>query len=357
MHELAGDCDGHDILISIVNFRTANLCIGCLASLATERKAITSFRVVVADGNSGDGSVEALQEWITSNNYGDWIKLLPLTLNGGFGWAHNQVMMRALQSDSPPSYIYLLNPDTVLEPGAVLALRSAFDRDRKIGCVGSQMIDMKRGLQPAGFRLANIRTEFARGAHTHILIRLLFSKPPLIDAVDDTSQIEAVSGASFMVRTAALGDVGLFDTGFFLYFEEFEWMNRFRACGWAIAHEPLSRVHHVGGAATKLSQDREVLVRSPRPFYWYQSQRRYLYRILGVPRARIAGLAWFLGYALIACPRAVISRKVRMRLVKNEVWDRLRAWTVGGSSDHQPYIAFPGDPIDRPPAWQARKAC
>ena len=356
MCELVDHCHGHDIIISIVNFRTAEHCIGCLASLATERKYISSFRVIVADGNSGDGSVDALEEWITSNNYADWIEVLPLNFNGGFGWAHNQVMLRALQSNNPPDYIHLLNPDTVIERGAVLALRSAFDRDRQIGCVGSQMINMKNGLQPAGFRLANIRTEFARGAHTYILIRLFLAKMPLIDAVDDTSQIEAVSGASFMVRTAALREVGLFDTGFFLYFEEFEWMSRFRAKGWVIAHEPLSRVHHVGGAATKLSQDREVLVRSPRPFYWYQSQRRYLYRTLGVIRARMAGLAWFVGYALIAFPRATFSRKVRMRLVKNELWDTFRAWTARDSFDHRPYVTFPGDPIDQPPGWQARKA-
>ena len=352
--EHADEYDGRDILISIVNFRTAGHCIRCLSSLAIERKAIPNFRVIVADGDSGDGSVEALKEWVSANKCANWVSVLPLNINGGFGWAHNQIMMRALQSASPPAFIYLLNPDTALEPGAVLALRSAFDRDRHMGCVGSQMINIEGGLQPAGFRLAHIRSEFARGAHTYALLRLLFAKPPLVEATDNTSEIEAVSGASFMVRTAALGEVGLFDTGFFLYFEEFEWMHRFRAQGWRIAHEPMSRVHHVGGAATKLSQDRKVFARSGRPFYWYQSQRRYLYRTLGVTRARTAGLAWFLGYILIAFPRALLSPKVRARLVRNEGWDMFRAWISRERFDCQPCIAFPGDPIDQPPGWQAR---
>jgi hypothetical protein len=354
LDEFPDDYDGRDILISIVNFRTPDHCIGCLASLAIEHEGMSGIRVVVADGDSEDGSVEAIEEWITINGHAGWISVLPLRINGGFGWAHNQVMMRALKSDSPPAFIYLLNPDTVLEPGAVLALRNVFDRDCQIGCVGSQMINVEGSLQPAGFRLANIRTEFARGANTHILVRLLFALPHLIHAGDDTSEIEAVSGASFMIRTAALGEVGLFDTGFFLYFEEFEWMKRFRDNGWKIAHEPRSRVHHVGGAATKLSQDRKVLAQSARPFYWYQSQRRYLYRTLGVNRARIAGLAWFLGYILIACPRAFLSRNVRMRLLKNEGRDMLRAWLANESFDCQPNITFPDGPIDQPPAWQAR---
>lgn len=348
-------CAGHDILISVVNFRTAQHCIGCLVSVLAEREQLPGLRVTIADCASGDGSVVALEEWITSKGYADWITVLPLGINGGFGWAHNQIMMRALQSDNPPSFIYLLNPDTVLEPGAILALRRRFDKDHQIGCVGSQLINVEKGLQPAGFRLANVRTEFARGARTAMLARLLFAKHPIIDVDDDTSEIEAVSGASFMIRTTAVDEVGLLDTGFFLYFEEFEWMRRFRAHGWRIAHEPKSRVHHIGGAATKLSRDRKILAQSPRPFYWYQSQRRYLYRTLGTTRARLAGLAWFLGYLVVGLPRALLSRNVRLRLVKNEGRDMLRAWLPSERFDRQAFIPFPGDPIDQPPAWQTRK--
>ena len=320
-----------------------------------EREAMPGLRVIIADGASGDGSVALLENWVNTHGHSDWITVLPLRMNGGFGWAHNQVMLRVMRSDNPPAFFYLLNPDTILEYGAVAAMRRLFDQDGKVGCVGSQMINGQGGLQPAGFRLANIRTEFARGAHTDILVRLQLAKHPVIRPDSDKSGIEAVSGASFMIRTAALDDVGLFDTGFFLYSEEFEWMNRFRADGWTIAHEPQSRVHHVGGAATKLSRDQKVLARSARPFYWYQSQRRSLYRTLGATRARLAGLAWFLGYLLVAWPRALLSRDARKRLVKNEGRDMLRAWLENDRFDRQAFIPFPGDPIDQPPAWITRQ--
>ncbi|MDC8753596.1 glycosyltransferase family 2 protein [Erythrobacter sp. sf7] len=346
---------GHDILISIVNFRTAKHCISCLASLVTERAAAPGFRVIVADGHSDDGSVETLAKWISESGHAHWIRVLPLGMNGGFGWAHNQVMLRALQSDNPPAFIYFLNPDTVLETGAIAALRRAFDQDPEVGCVGSQMINGEGGLQPAGFRLATVRTEFARGAHTDMLVRMLLAKHPLVAADGDKRDIEAVSGASFMVRVDALHRVGLFDTGFFLYFEEFEWMRRFRAHSWKIAHEPMSRVHHIGGVATKLSRDRKILAQSPRPFFWYQSQRRYLYRTLGGTRAKLAGMAWFLGYLLIAWPRALLSRGVRSRLVKNEGRDMLRTWLASDRFDRQAFIPFPTDPIDEPPAWMKRQ--
>jgi GT2 family glycosyltransferase len=350
----SADDDGRDILISIVNYRSAAYCIDCLASLAAERKLLPALRVVVADGASGDGSVEALEQWVAASGHSGWIEVLPLELNGGFGWAHNQVILRALQSKNRPAFIHLLNPDTVVEPGAVAELRQVFDRDPRIGCAGSQMINSQGGLQPAGFRLPCIRSEFARGAQLDGIATLLGAKGRVIDADDATATIEAVSGASFMVRADALGDVGLFDHGFFLYFEEFEWMKRFRDHGWKVAHAPNSKVCHHGGVSTKLSRDRKVLAQSARPFYWYQSQRRFMYRTLGVTRARLAGLAWFAGFALIAWPWSLLSRQARTQIVKNERRGMLRAWLAKEDFDRRPYIAFPSELINQPPAWQTR---
>ncbi|MEM6857719.1 MAG: glycosyltransferase family 2 protein [Pseudomonadota bacterium] len=355
MDEHNGMANGSDILISIVNYRTPEHCVPCLASLVGEREQLPGLKVVVADGASGDNSIEFIQSWIENEQHGDWITLLPLAINGGFGWAHNQVILRALQADTPPRFIHILNPDTVIEPSAVASLRRAFDNDPKAGAIGSQMINAEGGLQPAGFRLAGLRTEFARGANAGRIARLLGAKDTVIRPDEDTAAIEAVSGASFMVRATALSDVGLFDTGFFLYFEEFEWMGRFKRGGWKVAHEPRSRVHHAGGAATKLSRDRKVLAQSARPFYWYQSQRRFLYRTLGSKGARAAGAAWFLGHFLIALPRAFFSATVRRRMVKNEGRDMLRAWLVGERFDRQSHVLSPADPIDEPPAWQARQ--
>ena len=348
--------NGSDILISIVNYRTPEHCVACLASLVGEREQLPGLKVVVADGASDDNSVDLIQNWIDNEQHGEWITLLPLSMNGGFGWAHNQVILRALQADTPPDFIHLLNPDTVIELNAVSSLRRAFDGDPKLGAIGSQMINSEGGLQPAGFRLAEIRTEFARGANAGSLARLLGAQDTVIRPNENTTAIEAVSGASFMVRVAALYEVGLFDTGFFLYFEEFEWMRRFRLNGWKVAHEPGSQVHHIGGAATKLSRDRKVLAQSARPFYWYQSQRRFLYRTLGPKGAMAAGLAWFFGHFLIALPRAFFSATVRRQMVRDEGRDMLRAWLAGERFDRQSHVSFPTDPIDQPPAWQARQS-
>lgn len=312
------------------------------------------MRVIVADGASGDGSIKQIEAWIGGNGLADWISVLPLEINGGFGWAHNQVMLRSLGSERPPAFVYLLNPDTRLEPGAIAALRAVFDRDRHAGCAGSQLINASGGLQPAGFHLPRIRTELARGAHATRIARALGAPDPVIPSTGALQEVPAVSGASFMVRVDALRQVGLFDHGFFLYFEEFEWMHRIARQGWKILHEPLSRVHHIGGAATKLSRKASELARAPRPFYWYQSQRRCLYRLYGPARARVAFFSWFAGHVLFALPRAAVSKRFRAQMVKNEARDMLRAWRAPEAFERQAHVGFPGDRPGGPPAWTTR---
>ena len=72
-----------------------------------------------------------------------------------------------------------------------------------------------------------------------------------------------------MFRAEALRDVGLFDDGFFLYFEEVELMHRMKAKGWTVRHVPQSRVVHIEGASTGGPAARA------QPRTWYESRRRY----------------------------------------------------------------------------------
>jgi GT2 family glycosyltransferase len=53
-----------------------------------------------------------------------------------------------------------------------------------------------------------------------------------------------------LVSSAAIGDVGLLDEGFFLYWEDTEFCLRLRKNGWRIASAPASRVLHKVNAST-----------------------------------------------------------------------------------------------------------
>src|SRR4051812_23729177 len=108
------------LLVVIVNYRTASLAIDCLRSLAPELAEIDDrVRVVVTDNASGDDSVPRLQKAIDENNWSAWTSVLPLPTNGGFAYGNNMGIRPGLEGDDKPDYVLLLNPDTLIRPGAV----------------------------------------------------------------------------------------------------------------------------------------------------------------------------------------------------------------------------------------------
>ena len=91
------------LFIVIVNYRTAQLTLDCLHSLAPQIPALPErTRVVVTDNASGDDSVERLMAAVRDNGWGAWCMIQPLPRNGGFAWGNNEAIRPALASAHPP---------------------------------------------------------------------------------------------------------------------------------------------------------------------------------------------------------------------------------------------------------------
>lgn len=337
---------GRRIAVVVVNYRTPELALGAIAALAGERAADPGLEAVLVDGGSGDGSAERLADGLADPRFAGWASLLPLDLNGGFGWANNQAMLRLLQSARPPDYIHLLNPDTVIEPGAVARLADVLDAHPRCGAVGSQLVESDGSPAGSAFEWLTIRSELDRGAQLGLLGRLFGRKPYAVAA--PAGEVDWVTGASVMFRAAALREAGLFDTGFFLYFEELELMRRIADEGWTIRHEPASRVVHVGGAATGINGSRPDTRRPPRPAYWYESRRRFLTLAYGRAGAVAASLSWLGGHASLLLRRLAGSGRAHP-LVARDARRMLRH----GLFPKAIRPAYPSwdEPPGTPPAW------
>lgn len=278
-----------DIAVVIVNYRTPDLTLDGVASLVAARAAFPSLRVVVVDGGSGDGSAERLAAGIAAGGWGDWVTLLPLAVNGGFGFANNRAIAALLETGRAPTAIALVNPDARVRPGALEAQAALLDREPRAGAVGARLIHEDGRPQSSAFRFPSLRSELARGASTGLLDRLLRVPPTRIDS-DVAVEVPWVTGAAVMLRTAALREVGLFDEGFFLYFEETELMRRMRRHGWTVWHEPAALVVHDGGVSTQVREPEKEL-----PRFWYDARRRYFALDGGRVYGAATTLAWFAG--------------------------------------------------------------
>ena len=92
-----------------------------------------------------------------------------------------------------------------------------------------------------------------------------------------------------MIRPDVLAAVGGLDEGFFLYFEETEFCHRARRAGYSTWYVPESRIMHISGASTNVSDETRMHQRLPG--YWFDSRTRYYVATHGVGIAALIDVA------------------------------------------------------------------
>jgi GT2 family glycosyltransferase len=284
--------------IVIVNYRTAELAMDCLRALSSQKTDLGGGRVLVIDNDSGDGSVDYLNSAIERENWLDWAGVMPLDHNGGFAFGNNAGIRVALSSANHVDYVMLLNPDTVARPNAVKSLIEFMDAHPKVGIAGSLLENTEGGVECSAHCMHSPLSELESGARLGFLSRLLYryrvSPPPSGEA----HSCDWVSGASMMVRRAAIERVGQMDDGYFLYFEEVDFCWRIKRAGWEIWYVPQSRVMHLEGASTGIRVNAKR-----RAKYWYDSRRRFFVKHYGVIGLVVADMLWALGRSTLLLRR------------------------------------------------------
>jgi GT2 family glycosyltransferase len=292
------------LLIVIVNFRTPDLLIDCLRSLAGE--VDDDARVVIADNASGDGSVQKIDAAIQQNGWSGWASVMPLDENAGFAAGNNAAIRPALSSSDQPDYVLLLNPDTIVQPDALRELLQFMESHPDVGIAGSRLEDPDGTPQRSAFRFPRLCNEFERGVRLGFVTRLLAKSIVAPPAPERDCATDWVAGASMIVRRKVFFDAGLMDEKYFMYFEEVDFCRAAARKGWACWYVPTSRVVHLVGAASQVSDQRKH--RQRRPKYWFDSRRRYFVKNHGVVYAALADIAFAFGFALWRL-RRVIQRK------------------------------------------------
>lgn len=338
------------VAVVIVNYRTPDMVIACLERLDKERVLLPSIQASVVDNASGDDSVAILSEKLGEPHFAEWVQFLPLPLNGGFGWGNNEAILRLLASDMPPEAILLLNPDTMIEPGAVAALVRDMESRPDAAAIGSQLVNQDGTLAGSAFRFPSISREFLRGLAI-AKIGCLLGIASVLVPLGEVGPVDWVTGASVLIRTQALHDAGLFDSGFFLYFEEVELMHRFADHGWKCYHCPESRVVHIAGASTGIVDGQLAGKRAP-PDYLFHSRHRYFALTGGRFSAWLADVAWLAG---VFCALAIGMVTPKRRGIDTSAERRallrigLGARRKDGRHARMSTTGMPG----HPPAWMA----
>ncbi len=283
------------VLVVIVNYRSAGLTVDCLRSLVPEVAAYPSAKVVVVENASGDDSADHLARAIEAEGWGGWASLVVAPRNGGFAAGNNVAIAPALRSETPPDLVWLLNPDTIVRPGALVELVNFLERRPDVGLAGSRLEERDGTAQTSAFHFPSVLTELESGIRLGLVTKLLsrhVSAPP-IPQVD--SPVNWVAGASLMVRREVFDAIGLLDEGYFMYYEEVDFcLNAFRA-GWPCWYVPSSRVVHLVGQSSGVTGMDSIQKRRPR--YWFEARSRFYASNYGRARLLAANVAFSLAFA------------------------------------------------------------
>ncbi|MGY3545282.1 glycosyltransferase family 2 protein [Bradyrhizobium sp. USDA 4469] len=282
------------LLIVIVNFRVAGLTVDCLRSLRDEVAGLTGTHVAVCENGSGGDDALRIGQAIEANGWGSWCSLLASRTNLGFCGGNNVLIRPALEAAAPPDYLLLLNPDTVVRPGAIKALTDFMVGHPEVGIAGSRLEDPDGTPQRSAFRFQSALSEFEGALRLGLVSRLLRRwtvAPPVVDTPVPT---DWVAGASMMVRRQVFSDIGLLDEGYFTYFDDIDFCFNARRKGWPTWYVPASRVVHLVGQSTGVNHTPRRL-----PAYMLEARRRYFLKNHGALYAaltdgcKLAGLALF----------------------------------------------------------------
>jgi N-acetylglucosaminyl-diphospho-decaprenol L-rhamnosyltransferase len=274
------------VAIVIVTYRTAELTIDCLRSIEKERNnGKLHVTAVVVDNSLED--VDAIQLAVRQNEWSDWVSCAPAPKNGGFAYGNN-LGIQLSQVHGATDYIHLLNPDTVLRTGAIDALVSFLEANPEVGIAGSSFENLDGSDWPIAFRFPTILSELEEGLRFGIATKLL--RPWVVAQTMGTSPelVDWVPGASMMIRKQVLDAIGGLDERYFLYFEETDFCYRARMKGFQTWYVPPSRVMHIAGQSTKVTE-RDVQGKRM-PAYWFESRRRFFLTAYGMPYAILADI-------------------------------------------------------------------
>jgi len=119
-----------------------------------------------------------------------------------------------------------------------------------------------------------------------VITRLLADRSVHLPIPDQATEVDWVAGASILVRREVFDAIGLIDEGYFLYFEEVDFLLRAKRAGFRTFYVPTSRVIHHMGASTGVTDEKQPPRRLPS--YWFDSRRRYFLKNHGMAHALLA---------------------------------------------------------------------
>ncbi|MCB9452239.1 MAG: glycosyltransferase family 2 protein [Anaerolineaceae bacterium] len=250
-----------ELAIIIVTWNVREIALDALRSLIADLEAHgPDADIYVVDNASGDGTVEAITSAFPA------VKMIASTENLGFVRGNNLALRHIgfceARNTALPQAVYLLNPDTITQPGATRTLYDALMANPRLGLVGAQLAYEDGSFQHGAFAFPGLRqlwVEFFPTPGRLIEGRFNGRYPRRSYDAGQPFPVDFTLGATMMLRHEVIEQVGLLDEGFFMYCEEIDWAWRVQQAGWEVACVPTAHVTHLSGQSTGQARPQSLM--------------------------------------------------------------------------------------------------
>jgi N-acetylglucosaminyl-diphospho-decaprenol L-rhamnosyltransferase len=266
-----------DLAVVVVNHNAGEHLRRCLTSVF-ERAGGAELEVVVVDNASSDGSARTAAEAFPR------AKVIETGTNRGFAAGVNV----GIGETSAP-FVFVLNPDAFVWEGTLEGFAKLAAERPRAGAIGPLIRNEDGTIYPSPRVQPGIGVAVGHAFLAPLWPDNPWSRRYRMAGWDRSSEREVdwISGSAFLLRRAALDEVGLLDERFFLYAEEVDLFRRLRDAGWTIVFTPELEVVHVGGVSTGRSR-RMHLIHSRSVYLYFRKHHARGWRRLLLPLARAA---------------------------------------------------------------------
>jgi GT2 family glycosyltransferase len=330
------------VSIILVHYKESGVLYDCIRSIYKSSPKV-SFEIIVVDNDE----IKIVNKYLKKNF--PKIRYIAASGNLGYGKGNNLGIENARGE-----YVFVLNPDTLVEKGAVDNLLKFLENNKKVGIVAPTLYDKNGKMYPLQ---GTGKLTPLRGAVALSFLNKLFPRNPIskkywmLDA-DRTKpyEVEVVPGTAFMIKRSLFEKIGGFDRNFFLYFEESDFCKRVVEKGLKLFILPEARVTHFWAVSTPPS-DKIRKIFSESRFYYFKKNFGILNALIVEFFTRLSKWNLIL-FAIFALGTFLRFYRFLPNLLLNgemgtdymAVWNMIhgtRTWLIGPRTSHEWFFISP----------------
>jgi len=248
------------VSIILVHYHVKKVLYDCVKSIYNSSPKIP-FEICVVDNDE----LKSIKPYLQRNF--PKVKYIASPRNLGYGSGNNLGVANA-----SGEYVFILNPDTIVQKNTIETLLDFFEKKKNIGVVAPILYDENN--KPYYYQGARKLTPI-RGVFALSFLNKIFPKNPISREYQmlDTDrskpyEVDAVAGSAFLIKRDLFIKLTGFDENFFLYYEESDFCGRVREAGYRIFIVPEAKITHFWAVSTPPSEKLRKICDESRFYYF-----------------------------------------------------------------------------------------